>query len=77
MDAAIKTAERIRTQASALCQAFDASPVKISLSVGIAQSQHSDIMPNDLIARADAALYEAKKAGRDQVKIDCGRALST
>lgn len=74
--AAIKTAERIRMQTSALCQEFEESPVKITLSVGIAQGQHSDIIPNDLIARADAALYEAKKAGRDQVQIYCdGSAL--
>lgn len=69
VEAATKTAERIRAQASALCQEFDVSPVKITLSVGIAQSQHSDMMPNDLIAHADAALYEAKKAGRDQVQV--------
>lgn len=76
--AAIKTAERIRMQTSALCQEFEESPVKITLSVGIAQGQHSDIIPNDLIARADAALYEAKKAGRDQVQIYCdGSALSS
>jgi len=71
IDAAIKTAERIRTQTSTLCQEFEESPVKITLSVGIAQSQHGDMMPNDLIARADAALYEAKKAGRDQVQTYC------
>lgn len=70
MDAAIKTAERIRAQTSMLCQELDKSPVKISLSVGIARSLHSDRVPNDLIARADAALYEAKKAGRNQVQID-------
>lgn len=78
IDAAVKTAERIRAQTSALCQAFDESPVKITLSVGIAQSQHSDMNPNDLIARADTALYEAKKAGRDQVQIHCdGGVLSS
>ncbi len=76
--AAIKTAERIRMQTSALCREFEESPVKITLSVGIAQGQHSDMIPNDLIARADAALYEAKKAGRDQVQIYCdGSALSS
>ncbi|MDT8363392.1 MAG: diguanylate cyclase [Nitrosomonas sp.] len=71
IDAASKTAERIRTEASTLCQAFDECPVKITLSVGIAQSRNGDTMPNDLIARADEALYEAKKAGRDQVHIHC------
>jgi len=76
IDAAIKTAERIRAQASALCQAFDEYPVKITLSIGIAQSQHSDMNPNDLIARADTALYDAKKAGRNQVQIHCDDSVS-
>lgn len=71
LDAATKTAERIRAQANALCQEFGASPVKITLSIGIAKSQPGDITPNDLIARADAALYEAKNAGRDQVQVHC------
>ena len=78
IDAATKTAERIRAQASVLCQAFDESPVKITLSIGIAQSQHNDMNPNDLIARADVALYQAKEAGRDQVQIHCdGSVLSS
>lgn len=65
--AAVKTAERIRTQVSAACREFTEHPIKITLSIGITQSQHGDTVPADLIARADAALYEAKKAGRNQV----------
>lgn len=65
--AAIKTAERIRTAASAACLSFKEHPIQITLSIGIAQSRHDDITPNDLIARADAALYEAKESGRDRV----------
>lgn len=65
--AAIKTAERIRAEVSAACLAFKEQPVHITLSIGITQSRRADTMPNDLIARADAALYEAKESGRDRV----------
>lgn len=37
-----------------------------TLSIGIAVHQEGDVL-NDLLARADAALYEAKHRGRDQV----------
>lgn len=65
--AAIKTAERIRAEVSAACLAFKEQPVHITLSIGITQSRRADTMPNNLIARADAALYEAKESGRDRV----------
>lgn len=37
-----------------------------TLSIGVATHGHGDLL-NDLLARADAALYEAKHRGRDQV----------
>lgn len=65
--AAIKTAERIRAEVNSACLAFKEHPAHITLSIGITQSYYDDITPNDLIARADAALYEAKESGRDRV----------
>ncbi|WP_292980016.1 diguanylate cyclase [Nitrosomonas sp.] len=65
--AAIRTAERIRSEVSAACRAFEEHPVEITLSIGIAQSHPDDTTPGDLIARADVALYEAKRLGRNRV----------
>ena len=65
--AAIKTAERVRSEVSAACSALEEYPVQITLSIGITQSDHNDTVPGDLIARADVALYEAKKRGRNRV----------
>lgn len=65
--AAIKTAERIRSEVSAACSALEEHPIQITLSIGITQSHHDDTIPGDLIARADVALYEAKKRGRNRV----------
>lgn len=43
-----------------------ASEFGSTLSIGIATHEDGDVL-NDLLARADAALYQAKRAGRDQV----------
>lgn len=65
--AAIKTAERIRSEVSAACRKFEENPVEITLSIGITQSHPDDATPGELVARADMALYEAKKLGRNRV----------
>lgn len=41
--------------------------VPITASVGISRIGAEDSSPGELIGRADGALYEAKRAGRDQV----------
>ena len=41
---------------------------KITISIGIAQySAHEDQLADDFVERADKALYQAKKQGRNQV----------
>lgn len=65
--AAIKTAERIRSEVSAACRKFEENPIEITLSIGITQSHLNDTTPGELIARADMALFEAKKLGRNRV----------
>ncbi|GIF45185.1 diguanylate cyclase (GGDEF)-like protein [Actinoplanes xinjiangensis] len=66
---AAAVAERIRAE---ICRApieTKAGPVQVTVSVGAARAAGSaDI--DALLARADACLYEAKRAGRDRVVID-------
>ncbi|MBC7951194.1 MAG: diguanylate cyclase [Rhodospirillaceae bacterium] len=62
-------AESIRTELAALGLPHPASPVGsvVSLSLGIATAVPGPDWPaHDLIALADAKLYEAKKSGRDR-----------
>ena len=47
---------------------------QITMSVGVAAPQASDMSLYDALARADRALYAAKSAGRTQVMIDTGEA---
>jgi len=43
--------------------------VAVTVSVGVAVSRPNAVDTDDLVARADAALYEAKAGGRDTVVI--------
>ncbi len=46
---------------------YDDNAFKITVSIGVAE--HSQGMtPKDLISSADAGLYRAKKAGKNQVR---------
>lgn len=64
---ALKTAERIRSHvASVHCSTINKT-LEVTLSIGVIQSEPEDISLTVLLSRVDGALYEAKRAGRDQV----------
>jgi len=44
--------------------------VGVTVSIGVAVSKPETVDTDDLVARADAALYAAKASGRDTVQID-------
>jgi len=43
----------------------DGAPLLVTTSIGIALLDGEDLAPAALVARADAALYQAKRQGRD------------
>ena len=49
--------------------AEDGSPVRIAVSIGVASYPDMAANMDDLVARADAALYAAKRAGKDRVEV--------
>jgi diguanylate cyclase (GGDEF)-like protein len=69
-NAANVLAERIRRCVADDPVPTDAGPVKVTVSVGVASMDESTRHPDDLFKRADAALYEAKQAGRNRVVED-------
>jgi diguanylate cyclase (GGDEF)-like protein len=79
---AMRIAERIRSNIAALSitapGAAGGEPVHVTVSIGVAAlDSGSDKTLPDLLAAADAALYRAKRCGRDQVQmISTTRGLS-
>jgi diguanylate cyclase (GGDEF)-like protein len=65
--AAFVVAERIRSLVAATPVATEDGVVNITLSIGVAGGEHAEgLLP--LLARADLALYDAKRAGRACVR---------
>ena len=62
---AMQVAERLRVAATTLNA--DRPDRKVTISIGIA-TRHDNQGPEELLSAADAALYQAKHAGRNQVK---------
>ena len=64
--------ERLRTRMFSIRLPSPGTGLKVSLSAGLAFYDESTRSLEDLVARADAALYIAKNEGRDLVRIANG-----
>ena len=60
-------ADRLRRKVEATSLNSSHNPVSVTISLGLAQSRPSDV-PDDLVKRADKALYLAKNLGKNCVK---------
>jgi diguanylate cyclase (GGDEF)-like protein len=71
LEGALDLAERVRVriESEQVPRAGSASPVKVTASIGAASTPGSANDVEALIAAADAALYEAKRAGKNRVAI--------
>ena len=70
VDTAGSTAERLRAAVSGSCVEWDASEICVTISAGVVTADPgSGATLDDLIERADRALYAAKHNGRDQVVV--------
>ena len=66
-DMALKTAERIRSQVNDMRYSANGQLVSVTVSIGVVQCMQSDdVTPTAVFSRADSALYEAKRAGRNR-----------
>jgi diguanylate cyclase (GGDEF)-like protein len=68
IDEAAEVAERMRRRIQS-----DAGPLDVTVSLGVASAMDAEQF-DDVVARADAALYRAKAGGRNQVVLDEGPA---
>ena len=68
-DAATDTAGHIRQRLQAAPMTIDAQSILlIGLSIGVASAQAGERL-DDVVQRADVALYDAKKAGRNTIRV--------
>lgn len=65
--AAVALAERVRERVSAETVVPISPPVMITVSGGVAQARNGESV-DQLVARADFALYKAKETGRDRIE---------
>jgi diguanylate cyclase (GGDEF)-like protein len=67
-DAAIRCAERCRKAVDQADIVFNGTPIRVTISLGVATLFDSDFaQPEDLIGAADKYLYRAKRGGRNRV----------
>jgi diguanylate cyclase (GGDEF)-like protein len=63
----LETAERVRKQIADKEMGDDGNSLKVTVSVGVASFPRDGEDSHSLMKRADAALYEAKRRGRNRV----------
>src|SRR6185369_8754016 len=70
-DTAMQVAERIRKHVAAEPVRWQSNEITVTATIGIALSRVNDT-PEQLLRRADLALYEGKNVSRDTVKVAVG-----
>ena len=67
LEGAKNVAERIRKTIENHDIKYQETHIKVTVSIGVAVMDSHDTRYEDLISRADIALYKAKNSGRNQV----------
>jgi diguanylate cyclase (GGDEF)-like protein/PAS domain S-box-containing protein len=75
--AAASAAERLRNRLAGLRVRGNGDKVSVTVSVGVSQLLPRDRGLDDILKRADDALYTAKRAGRNRVECDPARTAVT
>lgn len=71
----MQIAERLRTAVQSLQPWPGDSPRRVTISLGVALSTAHDARPENVITRADYALYQAKASGRNRVELSSELAI--
>ena len=67
LDAALEIAERLRSDLEVPHFGVSSQLITVTVSLGVTHSHEDDDGAEAVLARADHALYKAKRAGRNQV----------
>lgn len=71
---AVLIAEAVRTRIARAARTVEEQPVQLTVSIGLATHRVGETL-GMLLARADRALYEAKRLGRNRCVLDSGGAI--
>jgi len=69
VEAAARVADRIRLAIKQVKFPSETGPFNVSVSIGVSEPLYNEASINDALERADAALYRAKRSGRDRVEL--------
>ena len=69
---AMEMAERIRLAVSQITTQSPAGAFHMTVSIGCATFEEGDLDWSEALSRADFAMYQAKKSGRDRVECNFG-----
>jgi diguanylate cyclase (GGDEF)-like protein/PAS domain S-box-containing protein len=64
---ALMTAERLREALAQMTVLTASGPIRLTVSIGVAMAEAHDASVEEVMKRADMALYEAKSKGRNRV----------
>ena len=68
LDVAVEMLDHLRLQAGLIRQPLEDGELRVSISAGLATTGKEECTLDEIVARADVALYEAKDSGRDLVR---------
>jgi len=66
---ACEIAERLRVTVENYPYEYDNQKLAVTISLGVCELDIATRTPEDLIKKADQALYKAKNSGRNQVSV--------
>ena len=66
-EGAMEFAERARRIVEAEPFAFEGDSIRVTISLGVANTQGENLSPTAFIKEADENLYKAKRGGRNRV----------